>query len=169
MVGFPRKDSKIDKELQQQQQQQQQLLLLLQSSLLVLVVLITTYIGFMQHDQATSISQLAVMQKDEATAISQLAVMQKDQATAISQLAVMQKDQATAISQLTAMQKDQLAAIGMIDLKLNSIIGGTSVALAIFAGLGKITTTIKNSQDIALNNMKLEELRNNLNGTESKT
>jgi len=155
MVGFPRKDSKIDKELQQQQQQQQQLLLLLQSSLLVLVVLITTYIGFMQHDQATSISQLAVMQKDQATAISQLAVMQKDQGTAISQL--------------TAMQKDQLAAIGMIDLKLNSIIGGTSVALAIFAGLGKITTTIKNSQDIALNNMKLEELRNNLNGTESKT
>ena len=66
------------------------------------------------------------------------------------------------------MQKEQMAAIGMIDLKLNVIIGGTAFALGIFAGLSTLTTIYKNSQDIAINNMKLEELRNNRNGTESK-
>ena len=133
MVGFPRNDLKRDKELQQQQQQQQQLSLF-QSGLLVLVVLITSYIGFMQHDQAASINQLAVMQKE-----------------------------------LAVMQKEQAASIGMIDLKLNGILGGAGVALGIFAGLSTLTTTFKNSQDIAINNMKLEELKNNRNGTESKT
>lgn len=56
----------------------------------------------------------------------------------------------------------------MNDLKLNSTIVSIIFALAIISGVSAITTTYKNIQDIAINEIILEELQHQ-KATESRT
>jgi hypothetical protein len=84
-----------------------------------------------------------------------------------SYLGFMQQNQMTAVDKLTVMQQNQIVRLDVIDTKLNTIFGGAAVALGLLTFAGSITTSIKNSQDIALNNFKLREIQSQTDNDKS--